>query len=94
MSDNILAPCSPRKYLSSMHITEWFRQQPNMTQRDAAKALGIDEFSFSRYLRGVVTPSLKMAERIATATKGQVPMDSWTKPPPSQQAAQNVLAAR
>lgn len=43
------------------------REQLNLTQKDVAKAVGIAESAYQRYERGVVTPSVTVAIKIARA---------------------------
>lgn len=42
-----------------------------------ARASGVDRVMISRLARRIRTPSLRAAQKIAAATGGAVPLDSW-----------------
>lgn len=57
----------------------------------AAKMVGYDRGNFHRMLRGYGKPSIDLAQRIADASGGAVPVSAWAgfvprKPEPRQQA--------
>lgn len=53
-------------------------------QLEFARSLGISQSYVSEMLSGKRTPSLAMAGRIASATKGRVPVSAWIKPEESE----------
>lgn len=50
-------------------------------QSAAAEVLGLDEVSYSRFLRGVRRPPAATAIAIEEKTAGAVPFRSWFEPP-------------
>jgi DNA-binding transcriptional regulator YdaS (Cro superfamily) len=50
------------------------------TQSKMAKLLGCSEGYVSLLISGARRPSLRIAQRIASATNGAVPMDKWRDP--------------
>lgn len=58
-------------------LKNW-REAENLTQGEAAKLLGVSQPSWSDYEQGNKIPRTVLAVRIATITKGAVPVESWT----------------
>lgn len=56
-------------------------------QSSAAEVLGLDEVSYSRFLRGVRRPPPATAIAIEQKTSGAVPFRSWFEPPRKRRAA-------
>lgn len=61
-----------------MTITEYMESE-GLTQREAARQLGLDEGQFSRYVNGRQRPGIPMAVAIEKATGGKVDVASWLK---------------
>lgn len=59
------------------NLLRGWRGRLGLTQSQAASKLGIDCFQVSRYERGAGRPSLVNASKIANATDGAVPFESW-----------------
>lgn len=66
----------------TMTLKQWIEAK-QLTQRMAAKRLGVDAPTMCRWLGGRFKPSLKRAYRIEKVTDGAVPMWTWVakKPP-------------
>lgn len=54
-----------------------WRERLKITQVEAAARLGIDFVTLSKFERGKLRPGLERAVRIADATDGEVPVESW-----------------
>lgn len=63
----------------AQRLAEW-RARKGLTQVAAAREVGVDQGRYSQFERGVRAPGRKRAVRIATATKGWVPVASWDIP--------------
>lgn len=69
----------PRPVTRGSALLIAWRESRDLTQWDAAKHLGLHPTYVSRYERGQ-PPNLANALRIAEATDGEVPAESWTEP--------------
>lgn len=58
-----------------------WRTGRELTQKQAAELLGVSQASLSDYERGVKSPDVDRALRIAEITGGAVPVESWRKRP-------------
>ncbi|AZV00378.1 Cro-like protein [Paracoccus phage vB_PthS_Pthi1] len=56
----------------------------NETQAQFASRIGVRQGTVSKLMRGLVTPSLKLAQKIERVTNGAVPVSSWVEPVPSE----------
>ena len=54
-----------------------YLKMKGLTAREFSILSGIDHSQISRYLRGLIRPSLENAYRIQKATKGDVRMEDW-----------------
>lgn len=48
-----------------------------LTAKEFSRKAEVDHSQISRYMRGLVKPSLENAYRIEKTTKGKVKMESW-----------------
>lgn len=48
-----------------MNKIKYYRDKKNVTQKDLATELGITQQMVSRYEKGIATPSVKTAQKIA-----------------------------
>lgn len=60
-----------------MHILATHRRDHNLSQRDFAQLVRVDQSVISRIEKGVIRPSLDLALRIDEVTNGAVPVAVW-----------------
>ncbi len=68
----------PLKSRAIQLLAEW---QGEALQKDAAKMLGVDQTTYSRFLHGKRKPTAHVAVTIEKITNGRVPTVSWYEPP-------------
>lgn len=58
-----------------------YLQERGISQRDFARLIGVDPGIVSRLSRGLMRPSLELAAKIETATRGKIKAVSWVSAP-------------
>ncbi|MBT0778036.1 helix-turn-helix transcriptional regulator [Paracoccus sp. pheM1] len=66
-----------------MTMLEHHLRASEETQAQFASRIGVRQGTVSKLMRGLVTPSLKLAQRIERVTNGAVPVSSWVDPDPA-----------
>lgn len=59
-----------------MHLREYMAEN-SLKDEDVAEAIGVERATVLRYRHGTMTPRLKIMQRIARWSKGNVPLESW-----------------
>jgi transcriptional regulator with XRE-family HTH domain len=74
-------------YMLAGDLLRAWRDGRGLSQQEAAELLGVSQASVSDYERGVKSPDVDRALRIAETTDGSVPVESWRKPDESPHVA-------
>jgi len=62
----------------SLTLDEWFAQNPDVTEADFARRIGLDRRLVNKWRRWVNPPTVSAMKLIELETGGQV--TNWTKP--------------
>ena len=64
---------------AGMNKLQTYLKDNTLSQSRFAEMIGVNQATISKLCAGAISPNLETAQKIATATNGAVPLDSWPK---------------